>query len=257
MRDSKDRRAKCFLHLVEVLRKMLSPPEYVFFENIPQFHDTKCYDKFMSVLVERGYEIEEYLLSPQDPWIAIPYSRQRIYILAIKKYDPKPYTGHIYKSFTEVFGSPPEGIIMKPLGDYLEPDVDGDDPRYKVPFKFFASYYYYHHHVVQPTSFRCRSFKVAYTNQLLIGSGSMLQTKNFDKIYAAEDMDWDQYGLRFFTAPEIARFHSLPLHNQSDQPVLKFPDDYSDKMIYRLLGNSSHVKVASLLLKRLFRDKLN
>ncbi len=252
--DDKDNRSTGFLYLLNILEQMRNPPKYLFLENVLNFEVSKCHERMIAVLTKLGYEIEEYLVEPTDPWIGIPNARLRYYLSAVRKESPKPYTGHIYRSFVEVHGPAPETIRMKTIGEYLLPE--GDDPSFLVPQKYLTDYKNYRHDITKPSYTRSTTFTKSYGSKYIIGTGSFLQTKRLELEYANDDPEaLVTVGLRFFTPLEIAKIHGLPIEESEGRRVFKFPEEVTRANQYRLLGNSLNIKVVSFIFRRLFSNQ--
>lgn len=78
--DDQDARAAGLLHLIDVLGEMEQPPRWIFLENVLNFEKSRSRDRLVTVLAQRGYQVEEYLISPNDYWVAIPNDRLRYYL---------------------------------------------------------------------------------------------------------------------------------------------------------------------------------
>lgn len=78
--DDEDLRATGLLHLIKVLGEMPEPPKYLFLENVLNFEKSRSRNALIKVLAERGYKVEEFLVSPNDLWVAIPNGRLRYYL---------------------------------------------------------------------------------------------------------------------------------------------------------------------------------
>jgi tRNA (cytosine38-C5)-methyltransferase len=78
--DDEDPRAAALLHLINVLAGIRKPPKWIFVENVLNFESSRSRRRLMEVLAERGYQVQEFLISPKDPWVAIPNDRLRYYL---------------------------------------------------------------------------------------------------------------------------------------------------------------------------------
>lgn len=254
MRDDEDNRSVGFLYLLDILAEMKNPPGYIFLENVLNFEVSRCHEKMIKVLTGRGYEIEEFLLAPTDPWIGIPNGRLRYYLTAKLVPEPKPYTGHIYKSFEEVAGPAPAEMKMKTIGEFL--CEEGNDPKFLVPLKYFTEYKNYRHDITTPSSTRSTTFTKAYGSKHIIGTGSFLQTKHLDMEYSNDDpVALVQLWLRFFSPMEIAKLHGLPVEaREANKRVFRFAPNTALSQQFKLLGNSLNIKVVSFILSRLLND---
>jgi tRNA (cytosine38-C5)-methyltransferase len=78
--DDEDPRAQALLHLISILERLANPPKYVFLENVLNFENSRSRNALVKVLEQRGYRIQEFLISPLDLWVAIPNDRLRYYL---------------------------------------------------------------------------------------------------------------------------------------------------------------------------------
>ena len=81
--DDQDTRAAGLLHLIDVLGKMSEPPRYIFLENVLNFEKSRSRNKLVKTLAERGYRVREFLVTPNDLWVAIPNDRLRYYLAVL------------------------------------------------------------------------------------------------------------------------------------------------------------------------------
>lgn len=252
LQDDQDARSTGFLYLLGILETMKNPPRYLFLENVLNFEVSRCHGRFIALLRERGYRIEEYLVKPTDPWIGIPNARLRYYLMAVRTGEAA-YSGTIHTSFTEVCGPAPATRQLRTLQEYLLPE--GDDPKYQVPHRYLTDYKNYRHDITTPSSTRSTTFTKAYGSKHIIGTGSFLQTRLLDLEYRPDDPEaLVQIGLRFFTPMEIARLHGLPVREGEGRRVFRFAPDTPPTQMYKLLGNSLNIKVVSFILRRLLGD---
>eukprot|EP00729_Bicosta_minor_P019272 gene19272-19675_t len=80
---SDDSRSKSFLFLMKLLRDMPNPPRYLLMENVKGFEEATTQLEFITTLQNRGYRMQEFLLSPEQ--IGMPNSRLRYYMIATLK----------------------------------------------------------------------------------------------------------------------------------------------------------------------------
>ncbi|EPX72218.1 DNA methyltransferase [Schizosaccharomyces octosporus yFS286] len=236
--DVQDPRSHAFLHLLEELPKMMSPPEYILIENVQGFESSITAHSCREVLKKMGYYIIEGNLTPKE--FDIPNSRCRWYGLARKD-------ASVNWSFDDIRTAPFEDSYKNQelrLIDFLEEGVNLES--YFLPEKLMFRYGH-QLDIVKPTSTNCCCFTRGYA-QLIQGSGSVLQTSDHENIAEQFEKDRMSLRLRYFTAREIAR-------------IMGFPDSFqwkelgiSEKTMYRLLGNSINVNVVSRLLTYLLNN---
>lgn len=82
-RDNHDRRTDSFFHLMSILSEMQTPPSYLLMENVQGFETSHTREHFVGILCSLGYNVQEFLLSPNQ--FGIPNSRLRFYLLAKRK----------------------------------------------------------------------------------------------------------------------------------------------------------------------------
>ena len=253
MLDGKDTRSAGLLYLIDTLGRMSNPPRYLFLENVLNFEVSECHKLLMEVLNRRGYRIKEYLLTPCDPWIDIPNTRLRYYLAAELHQQGdaslSSYQGKIFHSFSEAFGEERRVMKARTIESFLRPP--DDITPFIVPHKYLTDYVNYRHDVVKPTDTACSTFTKAYGSKYIIGTGSFLQTRDFDRIYEKDDpRALVEIGLRFFTPHEIALLHGFPVEGEGDD-TFGFPATIPIIHQYRLLGNSLNIPVVALILKDL------
>lgn len=262
--DDKDPRAAALMHLISVLDSTPEPPKWLFLENVLNFEKSKSRDRLMAVLQRRGYRVEELLISPLDPWVAIPNDRLRYYLAAerIAETAAVPFdTGLIITRLEDLLGPPPQELqCMLVLDRFLDSLEDDEDlSRYLVPQQFLEAKPKYRHDIIDTNSIRSATFTKAYGSKHLIGTGSLIQTKRMHLNFQPDDLSAiSQIGLRFFTPREIARLHALPVdgvvQRQFKHPF-SFPLETTISQQYRLLGNSLNVRVVSRILTHLLTPK--
>ncbi|KAJ4458804.1 putative dna methyltransferase-2 [Paratrimastix pyriformis] len=79
-RDHLDIRASALLCLTQRIREMCHPPRYILLENVHLFQRSVSFSMLYSALLEKGYTVRAYLISPVD--CGVPNSRLRFFLLA-------------------------------------------------------------------------------------------------------------------------------------------------------------------------------
>lgn len=257
--DDEDARSTGFLFLTGILERMKNPPKYLFIENVLNFEVSKCHERFISVISQRGYRIHEFLVTPNDNLIGIPNDRLRYYLAAVKISDePVTYRGadSIYRSFEAFFEETPhklDGIVAvkesPQISEFIRECPPASSSAYAVPLKYLTDYIDYRHDIVKPSSRRSTTFTKAYGSKHIIGTGSFLQTLRLDLEYSSDDrVVLPTLGLRFFSPTEIALLHDFPVESGE----FSFPASFTDSQKYRLLGNSMNIRVVAMIFKILF-----
>ncbi|GMT24327.1 hypothetical protein PFISCL1PPCAC_15624 [Pristionchus fissidentatus] len=214
LRGMDDRRCDSFKNLLTSLETMMSPPQWIFIENVSAFEGTSMHTLLIQTLNNVGYHIEEYMLSPSQ--FSVPNSRPRYYLLASRREKSATYISDIRRSMEECVEGATSSIM-----EYLE---DNDEhvflSRDKIEKAALS--------IVTPSSTSSACFTKSYT-QYLVGCGSYLSDPN---------------GIRPFSPREVASLMSFP-HSFS------WPSQVTHKQLYRALGNSVSVIVVSNLVSRL------
>ncbi|WBW72070.1 tRNA (cytosine-5-)-methyltransferase Pmt1 [Schizosaccharomyces osmophilus] len=237
--DVQDPRSHAFLHLLNELPKLSSPPEYILIENVQGFEHSLTAHSCREVLKRVGYNFIEGIVTPKE--LNIPNSRCRWYGLARKDSSVSWNFDDIRKtSFKDGYKN--EGL--KCLNDFLENQVSLES--YFLADKLMFRYGH-QLDIVKPTSTNCCCFTRGYA-QLVQGSGSVIQTSDHENIADQFEKDRMSLRLRYFTAREIARIMGFPESFQWKELGI------SEKSMYRLLGNSINVNVVSRLLSYLLNN---
>ena len=82
-RDNQDHRTDSFFHLMTILGETKCPPSYLLMEKVQGFETSQTRQHFVGLLHGLGYNVQEFLLSPNQ--FGIPNSRLRYYLLAKRK----------------------------------------------------------------------------------------------------------------------------------------------------------------------------
>ncbi|KNC82444.1 hypothetical protein SARC_05276 [Sphaeroforma arctica JP610] len=77
---SKDMRAQSFIHLVDLLGNLDTPPSYLLMENVFGFEKSDTHEVLVAQLTKLNYTYQEFLLTPDQ--FGIPNSRLRYFLLA-------------------------------------------------------------------------------------------------------------------------------------------------------------------------------
>ena len=263
--DERDSRASAILHLISVLREMNAPPDYLLLENVPGFETSTTRLLLIEALTQRGYYIEEFLLAPTDPVIAIPNSRLRYYLLAKRiPFSSAAYGGQIVRSLQEINYENGQFSDGRKLCDYIEknPSIE-----LAVPPRLLEREKGFRFDIISPNGHifghrseisgvpACSTFTKGYGSNRIRGTGSLILLQD-PKVSTLDtsDIAWlVNMGVRYFSPQEIASLHAFPVMETTVYKwhVLMFPKDTTLIQKYRLLGNSLNVRVVSILLSRL------
>ena len=246
-----DFRCEALLYVIDCLKLSANPISYILLENVEGFETSTPRNLLVEVLLARGFEVQEFLLTPFQ--FGIPNSRPRYYLLARRTNDATD--GYLYQ------------LQNKPV-DYF-----GECRNVSCDIKFSFTDQYHpcnpncdqYHPSVQPLSVFLQK---PITNQYLVDpssihkyhvcSGDRYESSCFTKGYPrhfgksgsiVQELERES-GIstyRFFTEFEIASLLGFPTS-------FSFPEDVSLKKRYALLGNSLCVPIVTQLLKLLLAD---
>ncbi|KAJ1813482.1 hypothetical protein LPJ75_003170 [Coemansia sp. RSA 2598] len=270
--DNEDPRARGLIHLLELMPKLEHIPSYVFLENVMNFENSRSRSMLVEVLGHLGFEIHECLVSPVQ--FGIPNNRLRYYMAASRKYtrsaeDNAAWTKEYLARGKDAvctewpFGPARQTAVLRPmtpLTEYIDA-ASNNDRSLMVPEAHILKRKRLEFDIVQATSSQTSTFTKGYGSKHLIGSGSLLQTKNLDVVengFGSPEKLLD-LGLRFFSPKEVSLLHHFPYADdrcksdaESAQPIryaLRFPADISQGQRLKLLGNSLNVHVVAELIK--------
>jgi len=250
--DDKDNRTSSFLHILNVLLKLVHKPGHVLVENVQGFEESATRHHLITTLMKCGYTYQEFLLTPTQ--FGIPNSRLRYYLLA--KLTPlKFYFSTAEKPMTTL----PDGITwpcVTPLCYFIQPLSVSEEDKLLVPVEVLSRYASVLD-IVQEDSTQCCCFTKAY-GHYVEGTGSVLQC-NGDSVLDEAFKEYILGGrksadslvklrLRYFSPTEVAGLLWFPAQFQ-------FPGDVTTKQQYKLLGNSLNVHVVSVLLHRILFNR--
>ncbi|KAI9292206.1 S-adenosyl-L-methionine-dependent methyltransferase [Neoconidiobolus thromboides FSU 785] len=112
----KDNRSEPLLHLLNLLKEVRKKPTFFMLENVYGFETSSMRDKTIETLVEMGYLVKEYLLTPLQ--FGIPNDRLRYYCVAGWKGEGKGKVEEMVKVWNEVDVEELIGIPFKKDIDY-------------------------------------------------------------------------------------------------------------------------------------------
>jgi len=278
---SSDTRAQSFLNILNILREMPNPPQYIFLENVKGFECSDTRDMLIETLRAREYNLQEFLLSPTE--FKIPNSRTRYYLVAKRgdfSFVPSGTLIEDIESYecTSSCGCNNNGVATgettgvcavaklkkvcaqcprRNLSDFMEKEssslVNSDE-------HFLNDNVLLRYHSIldikHTDSTRSCCFTKAYS-KYVEGTGSVFTSRTkeeVEKIYdQVSDTDDEQVksnllkslGLRYFTPREVSNLMCFPASSQD----FEFPEETTCKQKYRLLGNSVNVFVIATLMK--------
>eukprot|EP00915_Cephaloidophora_sp_WS-2016_P007985 GHVH01011032.1.p1 GENE.GHVH01011032.1~~GHVH01011032.1.p1 ORF type:complete len:402 (-),score=62.49 GHVH01011032.1:31-1116(-) len=289
--DWEDCRNNALKHVIDLIPRLCSPPQCVFLENVRGFQTSVTYKALRAALIQKGYQVKGYLLSPTQ--FGIPNTRVRFYMIAhLMPTSPEaPEVKRVKRSVSEVISSIPDDILDKlqlnanafrnqnaaalaqvkkailPIGHFVDPSLNNSlevgGPRW---IKITPSYLF---DAPYPGSVACGTFTSSYGH--LIGrSGPLIDLDEFAG--ASPDVEVTAYDNNAHVqdtkqiSPE--RFRTLDKSKRTRwfapeeiQSLMLFPDEYSfpttfnNKSKWKLLGNSVNVGVITSVLLIMLNDR--
>ena len=241
-----DNRTNAFVHLMDnIFMKTKYLPDYFLLENVKNFEVSEANKKLIDILIQKKFSFIQFLLSPIQ--FNIPNSRLRFYLIAskIKQFEIKDYnnTNKIIEDPNIIFKD--KIFPKRDIQTFLNFENNDDYIKNKQ--------YYLTKEILEKKN--CLSMDIAllgnnstncftkgYT-KLFKGTGSILLLN--DKLYKSNlnPITLFRY-IRYFTPNEILKFLCF-----SDN--FSFPENFTEKTKYRLLGNSINVKVVNILMNYL------
>eukprot|EP00906_Rhabdomonas_costata_P007922 RCo011320 len=275
-RDEQDPRSESFLHVLSLLEGLdpSSLPRFLLLENVAGFEASETHRRACGVLLSRGFQIQEFLLTPRQ--LGVPYQRLRFFLLA-RLSPPTPRAGlgpgDTSESSLEEAPRPAQGDTagsswdgtVNPVVCHSPPAWPAQDSsespptladflgscssaelweRHQVPLSVLEKGSSMAFDIVYPHSRSCCCFTKAY-GRFARGTGSVLQTARADTVIPEGPHHLHLLKLRYFSPMEVARLHGF-------RPDYEFPPEVTVRQCYGLLGNSLSVTVATQLLKYLF-----
>ena len=245
-----DNRTNAFVHLMDnIFMKTKYLPDYFLLENVKNFEISEANKMLVNILSQKNFSYIQFLLSPVQ--FNIPNSRLRFYLIAskIKKFNINEYTNNpniFIKDPNIIFKD--KILIKTDIKTFLNLEINDDNIKNKE--------YYLTKDILEKKN--CLSMDIAllgnystncftkgYT-KLFKGTGSILLIN--DNLYKKDLNPITLLGyIRFFTPKEILKFLCF-------EEILGFPENFTEKTKYKLLGNSINVKVVNILMEYLFKD---
>ncbi|XP_053206012.1 tRNA (cytosine(38)-C(5))-methyltransferase-like [Panonychus citri] len=277
-KDLDDLRSDAFNHLMtNVWPQWKQKPRMILLENVKGFETSKAHDLALEVFTNCGYEIREFLLSPNQ--FGIPNTRLRYYLLAKLPNQNNASSSFIIPKSDSIIMNVPEInldqicfhcrdnlSINVPIEETInnEPirikkflQYDPNDEQYNqliynqfnVP-KNIVDKYLPAMDIVNMESVKSCCFTRSY-GTLITGTGSLLNISP-DKQSTGNQFNKTincDLKLRYFTPREVANLMCFPDN-------FKFPTNLTNKQCYKLLGNSINIKVVSFLFKILLAEPI-
>jgi len=235
-KDINDPRCKSFLHLLDILGQLESPPKYILLENVKGFEESLACKQFIKTLENLSFNFQSFLLSPKQ--LGIPNSRLRYYMIARS-------TSHFNKSWHDhnncLTSFPSHTKLDKdtecqPISNYLEESSKIFKDKSLLVDDKTRDRYEQVMDIVTPQSTSSTCFTKAYA-KYCEGTGSVIT--DFDPQSPKK--------LRYFSSREVANLMGFP-------PEFEFPVGMEMRQRCRLLGNSLNVKVVAELMNLLLSD---
>ena len=290
-RDSVDARSSAFLHIIQILRTIDEEvlPKYIGLENVVGFETSVCCGDFIAVLVDRGFEIHQFILTPTQ--MGIPNSRPRYYCVAVRRNNNS--VGVVHELKLSLPGcSIDDPTLCTGLQNYLDSpeklneNVNSNNTgesiswlaAVTVPQDVIDKSASWCFDIVSEMDNHTSCFTKSYS-RFIRGSGSVIRMEDtrhdhqnkrpkFTEIAQntshendnnetkkEQCKEWSQgIRLRYFTPSELLKlfgFNSLVVSDSHNS--FSFPmDKVTIKKTYELIGNSLNVLVVTAVLKHVF-----
>jgi tRNA (cytosine38-C5)-methyltransferase len=230
--DTQDNRNSALFHVIDLICEC--KPHHVFLENVAGFAASDTRNRVVEQLHAAGYATSEVVVSPLQ--FGIPNDRKRFYMVASLNPEASKLTI-------------PELASLPWLSKYL------DEPA-TVPAECWLTseqldlIIHQQHHVdlVFPWSTTSSAFTKSYGDKWnhFRGTGSLLCLCSPDEVTDSHErfhnvVDSMRGRIRYFTPREIMRIHGYPSE-------YSFPDSFSCKDKWALLGNGVNVDVCAHLM---------
>eukprot|EP00730_Choanoeca_flexa_P000089 TRINITY_DN10039_c0_g2_i1.p2 TRINITY_DN10039_c0_g2~~TRINITY_DN10039_c0_g2_i1.p2 ORF type:complete len:390 (+),score=60.75 TRINITY_DN10039_c0_g2_i1:1657-2826(+) len=281
-----DPRCDSFLHLLQLLPTLETPPKLILLENVAGFEKSIARDRLVQVLKQMSYTWQEFWLSPDQ--FGIPNSRLRYFMVAMHQSCTNEPTSkprrllyhvpgiggtfhpdyqqsldegvdYVYpKQVPEAAANRPWQLVpVNPIAQYLMMDPQ---PSLLLPSKVVRRWGQLLD-IVVPSSTRSLCFTKGYGHKVE-GTGSVVQDKHdedfrkraFLDLAASTSGDADQASATTDPCPLVAE---LGLRYFSPSEMFKLhgfqsgftaPETVTDKQIRKAIGNSLNVTVVTALL---------
>ncbi|KAF2070693.1 hypothetical protein CYY_007994 [Polysphondylium violaceum] len=248
-KDDQDNRTNSFFHLLDIMKQMQTPPEYILIENVFGFESSNTRDTLIETLKLLNYSFQEFHLSPQS--FGLPNQRLRYFCIAKRsgtiftgddliKYKDQVLLDHIpgythTKSMEE----------CNAISYYLDSNLSEKESleKYGVPNDLLLSKgMLFDIKTIDQKTSNC--FTRSY-GKFVEGTGSILQLDQSKSAIADDPQSLLNLKLRYFSPKEITRLHGFP-------ESFTFSPNFSNVQCFRLIGNSLNVKIVSELIKLLY-----
>ena len=248
MEGLNDNRTDAFVHLMDnIFMKTKYLPDYFLLENVKNFEISEANKMLLNILTKKNFSYIQFLLSPIQ--FNIPNSRLRFYLIAskIKKFNINEYTNNPNKFIKDPNIIFKDKILIKTdIKTFLNFDNKSDNinnKEYYLTKETLGKKSCLSMDIALLGNYSTNCFTKSYT-KLFKGTGSILLID--DSLYKKDLNPSILFGfIRFFTPKEILKFLCFDEN-------FSFPNNYTEKTKYKLLGNSINVKVVKILMEYLF-----
>uniref|UniRef100_A0A5S6R0I2 Raf homolog serine/threonine-protein kinase n=1 Tax=Trichuris muris TaxID=70415 RepID=A0A5S6R0I2_TRIMR len=240
-REVGDMRVLPFQSLLDKMLEMQNPPTFVLLENIPEFALSEVCSQLKRVLIHLNFVFKIYLLDSQK--FGIPNRRNRLYLIA-KRCNTMPASMEFYDA-CPCDSAFPE-VVPKVLSEYVDAAASDFAESCAIPDGRLLRYVYCTE-VVDGNSTRSCCFTKGY-GRYIKGTGPILKCSSDIKLEEAlERLDrCDTEGEKLKVAKElkIRLFHPEEIKRLLGFPdSFRFPDEFTPRKRYQMLGNSINVVV--------------
>lgn len=130
-KDLDDPRSTSFLHLCRMLSQLNNLPSLILCENVIGFESSSSFQRWRSVLADRGYHVGHFHLSPTQ--VLLPNDRPRYYCVAVHNDHLKDDTLQSYLQSAESTKTSPTISVAIPELGVTEADCDRGDGASNMP----------------------------------------------------------------------------------------------------------------------------
>ncbi|XP_036935404.1 tRNA (cytosine(38)-C(5))-methyltransferase [Acanthopagrus latus] len=287
-RDIADPRTKSLLHILDLLPRLSRLPRFILLENVKGFENSSAREHLVKTLMECGYTIQEFMVSPTS--FGIPNSRLRYYLIAKRSTekisDASPHPADCDSLEEPSVSSPPGPVTCLPeeemhgdeamykletakdaqrkinqnndlsvrqIQDFMEPQMEVNMEHYLLPPKTLLRYAMLLD-IVRPTCRRSVCFTKGY-GRYVEGTGSVLQCCmeiEMESVFRGLDQCCEEEKLQRLLKLKLRYFTPREVANLMGFPTsFSFPEHIPTKHQYKVLGNSLNVVVVAKLIQQL------
>lgn len=252
--DTGDRRSEPLQHLVGLLPKLRRPPSALLLENVKNFETSESWELASRALVDLGYEVRQFLLSPLQ--LGIPNRRPRIYILARRREGEAGVLHDLEEEFPGSLAAAPKAA--RSIAEYLDPELETATELAAVPeclhvpreqlAKMATNFRRWE--VVGPESTSSTTFTSGYSHLCPESNrfGPLLRLGAVIKRPGDRLEDGGRRHCKVLPGDPVRRFSDSEMLRIAGFPKgFQFPEGMTLKAHYQLIGDSINVDVVAHL----------